>query len=230
MQRELIDLPQSMESLRRDKRGFPVPSFVQWFDGEPDFRVVDSRHFVRCLNEKICWLCGGKLSARMFFVIGPMCGINRISSEPPSHRGCAEFAAKNCPFLTKPMAKRNERGLPTECGDIPIVAAAGQGIERNPGCCIVWETGSYRAFNVAEGMGQAGVLIEIGEAGKDTSFWREGRKATRAEVEESVVTGIPTLVKETRSDEERHALTLAIGAFAVRVLDRFLPKDRSLAS
>lgn len=29
----------------------------------------------------------------MTFVVGPMCELNRISGEPPSHRECAEFSA-----------------------------------------------------------------------------------------------------------------------------------------
>jgi hypothetical protein len=34
-----------------------------------------------------------------------------MSAEPPSHRECAEYAVRACPFLTRPLAVRNERGL-----------------------------------------------------------------------------------------------------------------------
>lgn len=229
MQRELIDMPDSMKALPLDKRGFPVPKFVQWFDGEPDFRVVNGEHFLACIQKKLCWICGGGLGSRYFFVVGPMCGVNRISSEPPSHRGCAEFAAKNCPFLVRPMAKRNDKGMPGGAGALKhdsLLPPAGIHLDRNPGACIVWETGGYTL--VEDGNG--GVLINIGEPGKDTSFWREGRRATREEIEESVVTGLPALIAACSNYEEHRGLTMATGAFVIRVLDRFLPKARSLAS
>jgi hypothetical protein len=37
---------------------------------------------------------------RWSFVVGPMCGINRNSAEPPSHKECAQWSARNCPFLS----------------------------------------------------------------------------------------------------------------------------------
>ena len=36
--------------------------------------------------------------------------MNRTSAEPPSHRDCAEFAVKACPFLTqRELTRRKPR-------------------------------------------------------------------------------------------------------------------------
>src|SRR5437764_29347 len=95
-------LPSRLKLLPVDERGFPVPWFVAWIDGKPDFRVVDQRKMAIAVSEKRCWVCGDFLGRYMAFVIGPMCAVNRVSSEPPSHRECAEFSVRACPFLTKP--------------------------------------------------------------------------------------------------------------------------------
>jgi hypothetical protein len=194
MMRQLFDMPAEMARLPRDHRGYPVPEFVAWIDGVPDFRVVKPGWIKECHDNHRCWLCGGGMGRRKFFVVGPMCCVNRVSSEPPSHRGCAEFAAKNCPFLTKPLAVRNERDMPENRKD-----PAGQMITRNPGVCAIWETKHYEPFKVG-----SGVLFDIGKPGAVT-FWREGRKATRTEVEESVQSGM-SFLKDAAEAEGRKAV------------------------
>lgn len=180
--RKLFDLPDSMRFLPKDKRGYPVPRFVEWINGEPDFRIVKRGWFKNCVENNVCWLCGGKLGRRKWFVIGPMCAITHATTEPPSHRQCAEFAVKNCPFLTKPMAKRNDKDMPDHQ---PMV---GTPIMRNPGVVCVWETLSYQVQRVDHGY-----MIFVGPA-EEATFWHEGRLATRPEVEASVGGGMPALV------------------------------------
>ena len=86
---DMVSLPMRMRSLSIDERGFPIPWFVAYKDGKPEFRAMDGEKFVRALRGKLCWVCGQKLGVTMAFVAGPMCGINRTSAEPPSHRDCA---------------------------------------------------------------------------------------------------------------------------------------------
>src|SRR5258708_35755545 len=95
-------LPSRMLSLPIDDRGYVVPWFVDWIDGKPEFRAMDGKKFVRAVREKLCWVCGERLGRYMTFVAGPMCGINRTSSEPPSHLECARWSARNWPFLSNP--------------------------------------------------------------------------------------------------------------------------------
>lgn len=187
--RKFANMPDSIKALPRDKRGYPVPAFVEWFDGEPDFRVISPKFMVKCITEHCCWICGKPITERTFsFVLGPMCAVNRINSEPPNHNACAMFAAINCPFLAHPKMKRNERDLPEHRH------TAGIHIDRNPGCSLVWQTMSYTPQVVDNG-----VLFQVGDPVRVDAY-AEGRRATREEVAESVRTGLPFLVEAAEQD------------------------------
>lgn len=177
---DLPELPRFIKSLPVH-RGYPVPWFVDWVDGEPEFRAMDRRKFVRAVNERLCWVCGQKLFAEEVFVIGPICAINRISSEPPAHRECAQFSARACPFLSRPgMVRRPDDRINTK-------NVAGMMIERNPGVTLLWFTRRHTIMQVTNG-----VLFQIGHPFK-LEWYREGRAATRAEIMESINTGLPAL-------------------------------------
>ncbi len=193
-----IPLPRRMKRLPVSPTGFVVPWFVAWVDGKPDFRIVREGGHADAYNRGLCWLCGEPRGVYGAFVIGPMCGINRVSSEPPSHRDCAEYAVRACPFLTRPSAVRNERGL--EGAQEP----GGVMIKRNPGVTLLWVTKSYRPFRVDNG-----VLFRIGDP-TEVRFYAKGLPATRAEVEASVNSGIHLLEEPAKAE----------GGAAVRELSR----------
>ncbi len=190
-------LPERMRKLPLDHRGFPVPWFVAWVDAKgalwdqgrpgavPDFRVVDSRKLVRAVRERRCWLCGEPLGRFLAFVIGPMCAVNRINSEPPSHRDCAEFAMWACPFLSRPKMRRNEVGLPPDMKPAP-----GEHLEHNPGAMALWVATSYRA--VPAWRGNDGVLFELGDP-IELQWFVEGRRATAGEIKDALAKGLPQL-------------------------------------
>ena len=180
----LPPLPDRFKKLPVDKRGYPVPKFVFWVDdATPDFRVVRPDWVGRCYRERLCWLCGEKLGKFMAFVIGPMCAINRVTSEPPSHLECAEFAAKACPFLAFPNRKRDEhKPLPEEARN-----PAGIFLRRNPGAVCIWVAETYKPFRAGNG-----TLFRIGEPSA-VHWYAHGRKATRAEVGASIESGLPAL-------------------------------------
>jgi hypothetical protein len=171
-----------MQDLPVSKSGWVVPWFVDWLNGEPEFRAMDPRKWKRAIKEERCWVCGHKLGSWLVFVIGPMCAINRVSSEPPSHLGCARWSAQNCPFLSRPHMIRREAG---EAELIPN--QAGVGIMRNPGVTLLWTTRDYEVFQT-----EGGPLIQVGEAAA-VEWWAEGKPATRAQVEHSIETGLPAL-------------------------------------
>ena len=178
-------LPPRMRSLPVSERGFPIPYFAAEVDGRRDFRVVDPEKMAHAVRNDSCWVCGERLGAFKAFVIGPMCGINRTISDPPSHKDCAVFSARHCPFLSRPLAKRNEQDLPKEHAE-----AAGFGLKRNPGAVGVWVTKRYRPFRPHAG--KSGVLFEMGDP-IHVLWYCEGREATRAEIQHSVDTGLPHL-------------------------------------
>lgn len=187
-----VALPERMRGLPVSPTGFPIPWFV-WIkeDGTPDFRVVGSGKVEKAHRMRLCWLCGQPRGRHWAFVTGPMCTVNRTTSEPPSHRDCAVYAAKACPFLTQPRMRRNAKDLPEER------TGRGIGIDRNPGVTAVYLSQSYKPFN-AEG-GAGGVLFTMGEP--DEVLWfAEGRTATRAEVMASVDSGMPILRDAARLD------------------------------
>jgi hypothetical protein len=189
-------MPRRMRLLPRDpKRGYPVPYFVAWIDGQPDFRVVGPGKLDQARKLNLCWVCGYSLgSRRAAFLVGPMCGINRVSSEPPSHLDCATYSAISCPFMVNPDRRRRESRLPDG-----TVEPAGVMIRRNPGVGLVWTSRTWRAVRHSDGY-----LWDIGDP-ESVAWYAEGREATRAEVLASIESGLPIL-REQAEAEGPHAV------------------------
>jgi hypothetical protein len=181
---ELEELPSRMKDLPIDERGYVVPWFVDWIDGKPEFRAMNPKKWVKAIREKLCWVCGERMGRFMTFVAGPMCGINRTSSEPPAHLECARWSAINCPFLNNPHAIRREDEVMNPLSK-PI---GGHAIQRNPGVTMLWTTNTYSVWDDERG----GRLITMGEP-SGVEWWAEGKPATRAQVMESIESGIPAL-------------------------------------
>lgn len=186
-----IEIPTKMKRLPISKDGFVTPWFVATVPatGERDFRVADQGKMYDAVKRSLCWLCGQQVGVHKTFVIGPMCSITRTISEPPSHFECAVYAAKACPFLTRPKMRRNEVGLPEE-----TQAAAGYGIKRNPGACCIWTTRDFKIIREGDG-----ILFRLGDP-EQVLWFANGRTATRAEVDESIRTGLPFLEKLAEED------------------------------
>lgn len=199
---ELEPVPKCMAHLKISSRGYPVPWFVVWLNGEPEFRRADGRKWTAALKERLCWVCGNKIDGLVTFVIGPMCAVNRTTAEPGCHKTCARWSARNCPFLSKPQMVRRDDS------DVPGVEPPGIAIMRNPGVTCLWTTDGWQLFDDSAG----GKLIHLGAA-KAVEWFREGRAATRAEIEESIRTGLPALEKvalEQDHSERRNAATTAL--------------------
>lgn len=199
--------PPKMRRLARDEAGRPIPAFVAYVDGKPDFRIVDAEFLRRCVTLKLCWICGGVMGKYVAFTIGPMCAVNRVSAEPPSHLDCATYAARACPFLVNPNKERRKGNLPENYSE-----PAGEMIERNPGVTLVWVTRSYEIERHDDGM-----LFRIGRP-TGVAWWAEGRPATRAEVLASIDSGLPLLREMAWQDgpdavaalERQHAAALEL--------------------
>lgn len=177
----------------------PIPWFVAEVNGKRDFRIADYVKFKRALQADLCWLCGNTLGRFKCFTVGPMCAVNRTSSEPPAHRTCAEYAVRACPFLSKPRMRRNDVDLPPD-----HVEPGGIMIERNPGVTLLWITHDYRVFNAG-----GRPLINMGDPVELVAY-AEGRLATREEIDKSIVTGLPALAREAEQEGVMRELTAAM--------------------
>lgn len=187
-------MPGRIRTLPRNKAGYPVPDFVAWIDREPDFRVIKPGGILRALHLNLCWVCGCSFLRQedRAFVIGPMCAVNRVSAEPPSHRDCAVFSARYCPFLSTPQMTRRDRHKPEGA-----VVPAGISIPRNPGVALVWVTG-YKSWKTRSD-GDGGTLFDIGDP-KEALWFARGREATREEVLASIDSGLPILAGMAEQD------------------------------
>lgn len=189
--REIVEkMPTSMQRRPRDHRGYPVP----WFTprnpetGEWDFRHVHPDKAPQAIRENRCWTCGENLTRPCAFVIGPMCAVNRISSEPPSHVECALYAAKACPFLARPKMERPS-------GHEGILAGgevAGLALMRNPGVAMVWVTNTPTYLSAIR-------LFDVGEPLR-VKFFARSEPATREEILESIESGLPVLRELAEKD------------------------------
>lgn len=192
---QTVPMPGRIRALPRNKAGYPIPFFAADIDGVRDLRVGDTEAFAACLRDRKCWICGQKRTGNDTFVIGPMCVINRVTADPPAHLDCALYAVQVCPFLAIPAMVRRERGLPEN------VTNAGISIKRNPGVAVVYSTNAWVTFRPHTG-GRSSVLFDLGRGTPaHLSWWSEGRPATRAEVEESINSGLPLLDRECDRDQ-----------------------------
>lgn len=217
------DLPPRMRKLRTDSRGYPVPWFVAWVDEQgievPHFEAIESGKIEAAIRHQHCWICGELTGKYIAFVIGPMCAVNRVSSEPPSHLDCARFAARNCPFLANPRMAR----IPEHKQVKDQKPAAGVGLKRNPGVALVWITTRYQLIPVKGGNGaQPGVLFSVGEPAS-VEWYAEGRPATRAEILHSIETGAPALMEMAEAQEKAEP-----GCGSVEVFDASMKRALEL--
>ena len=109
-----------------------------------------------------------------------------------------------CPFLTQREEERRTIGLPED-----VTQAPGLGLTHNPGVAMLWITKTYRPWQVPEEAireagAQPGVLFEIGEP-ETIECYREGREATRDEIEAAIAPGLPYL-RETATSQGPRAV------------------------
>ena len=187
-------------------RGYPVPWFVAVVDGVPDFRIADAAKVPRAVRHGLCWMCGQRLGIFGAFIVGPVGAINRTSAEPPSHRACADFAARVCPFLTLPRAQRRGAQLPegaTETGGLML--------KRNPGVVLGWVSRSFKVLPLSNG-----VIFTMGEP-DSWQWYAEGREATRDEARSALAGAreqLEALADTPQLRAELDALCAAAARFA----------------
>jgi hypothetical protein len=201
-----IPIPPRMAHRPTDRHGHPVPWFVAWIDGQPDFRVIGPDRIRDAVRFQSCWLCGEHLGSTAVFVIGPMCVVNRTTAEPGSHKDCADYAIRACPFMTRPQMRRRDTGLPNG-----VAEPGGTMLTRNPGAGALYaaRTKDVRRWSPPGG----GQLFALPDP-QWVSWWVHGRPATRIEAETAVASGLPAL-EELAREEGTDALA-ELGAYVAR--------------
>jgi len=107
-----IPIPAFLSHLKVTDKGYPIPYFVAYVDGKPDFRLLDPQKQVRCADMFLCGICGKKLFKKAYyFISGPQGYTNKISTDPAMHRECAEYSLNACPHLHIQKTVRREKGL-----------------------------------------------------------------------------------------------------------------------
>ena len=201
--------PARIAALPKDRRGFPVPWFVDWFEGEPYFPAFDPRKMAEAVKRKRCWVCGQVMGRWLNFVVGPMCTINRVSAEPPCHQECAEYSVKACPFLSNPAMRRVPHSKAP--GGEGLKPPGGLMVEANPGLMALYVTRSYRIIKTS-----TGPIVGMGEP-ESVTWWARGRLATTEEARKGFDAGCVGL--------RRRALELD-GAEAMPELERLVERAR----
>jgi hypothetical protein len=174
----LPPLPPDMRQLPIDQRGFPVPYFVKWVNGVPDFRILDMEKIHQSTVEGRCQICGKKLGRSGIFAVGPISAITLVDDEPPMHQLCAEFAAQACPWMMRPGMKRGQAVKPDgTLTPAEILNTPGTVYSGAPKVWALIEVQSYYADRQADGT----ILYHMGQP-VEMSWWAEGRRATREQV------------------------------------------------
>lgn len=208
---DCLPVPPAMAGRPVERRGYPVPWFATWTAEGWDLRVVRPERAAEAVRRTVCWVSGQPLGRYRAFVIGPMCTINRVSADPPTTRDIALWSARVCPFLSRPLAVRNSRGL-AEMGIDPEAQRGGM-LTRNPGVVAVWVTDRYRVGTRGTDRG----LFFLGDPAAEVAWFTEGRPASRAEVEAAITTGLPALRAAAEPD----------GPLALAELDRLTEAARA---
>jgi hypothetical protein len=191
-----------------DRRGYPIPYFVATLpDGSRDFRVADGKKRVKAVNERLCWICGEKLGRYLAFTIGPMCAVNRNTSEPPSHRECAEFAAQACPFMTLPAAQYRSANLPAG------ILLPPEMLDGNPGAVCIWICQSFKPYKVEDSW-----LIRLGEP-TEVLWFAYGKPATRQQILDCFEKRLPFLANIAKEEgPEAEAMLASMTEKALELL------------
>lgn len=104
-----IPIPALMQSLERDRRGYPVPVIVMRdTDGRPHFTINDELERQRVIQQRLCSICGKPLHKVVALVGGPGSALHPQGAflDPPTHRECATYAVQVCPYLAAPNYAR----------------------------------------------------------------------------------------------------------------------------
>lgn len=194
-----VEVPRRLRGRPRDHRGFLVPHFVAWFKAgaEVDDRTAGAEPDFRVVSRGVLRECVRK---RRCWLCGQPLG--------------SRFAFVMGPMCT--VSRTNsEPPCHTDCATYAAQACPFLG------ACAVWVTRSYRLFDAHRG--NAGTLFNVGPP-LSVTWYREGRPATRREINESINDGLPALRELAENNPDKAGAADAL-AKCLADLEAWLPRE-----
>lgn len=216
----LPPIPPDMQDLPVSQHGFPVPYFVKWVDGVPDFRISDLSAMYTCTQMRLCMICGKPLRGEGVFAMGPISALTRGNDEPPMHRACAEFSAQACPWMLMPAKSRNEAKTKPEgiLSTNDLLDTPGAVYEGAP---LIWCLYDTDCFGVQVQPNRT-LMYLLGEP-REIYWWKEGRRASRDEVIEGLELARQRVIQFYDSTLENEVVADEVGKM-VEALNPWLPE------
>ena len=100
-----VPIPERMQALPKDARGYPIPHNI-WRDtqGVAHFTINDHVKAEACLRENRCPICGDALEKTSWLCGGPLSALHPAGAyiDQPTHSECVHYAIRVCPYLAAP--------------------------------------------------------------------------------------------------------------------------------
>jgi hypothetical protein len=82
-------------------KGLVIPYIVMVKEDKPFFKLNDSTIVQKCIKEKLCSVCGGKLENDKWLIGGPASAFHKQGAyvDIPVHKECAIYSLTTCPYM-----------------------------------------------------------------------------------------------------------------------------------
>lgn len=193
---QIVPVPERMEHLPLDHRGYPVPFNVAHDkDGKPLFAVNNPEKEMKCLTELRCPICGGDLhdedpNVGMWFVGGPLSALVPGGSylALPGHEECTRYAMKVCPYMAAPRY-----GAPIGMHQLPEgmkgYDPSTPGLAQRPAVHVRVHAFSYSVSGRQGPVGNLEFILTPIKPFIDMDFWRHGEKISKREAQTLIRAG-----------------------------------------
>lgn len=136
-------IPPQIAALEHDPRGLPMFFIVQPPEGRVfSFKVVNPLNQARCGKEKLCAICGQRLSYRFVFTGGIEAYERRMFGTGPMHRECFDYAFQVCPFLAGRYESKHRE--PTN----PLYFKSKVQVAEHPDISVTYETRGIKRYGL----------------------------------------------------------------------------------
>ncbi len=185
---KLVPIPNRMQHLPKDSRGYPVPYIILHDDQDKyHFQINDERKVKQCLTNHLCAICGQRLD-ELWLVGGPMSAFHPHGAyiDTPTHHECGTYALQVCPYLAAPKyLKRLDASTltPVTTADGTLVSTYQDPtmIPDRPGVFVYARTSQIQ-------LDVANRYLHPKKPWLQVEYWKWGQKLTQQEFDEWVLT------------------------------------------